>query len=171
MKHKALHLQPGLTGHERAAVEVVPDFRAGRVGSATKTPSNKPQRAQLTTTLDALESTYARQVPEWRAVAVFGDKLAAAAVVSPSGLVGMFDFPERVQVDKPVRIRREVVIDLVVEHVVKTGNVKQPQFTLFMRPPIGMTDMSEADGVLAVCLLANSVEEVKRRPSTRNGWL
>jgi hypothetical protein len=102
-------------------------------------------------------------VPEWRAVTVFGDTLAAAAVVSPSGFVGMHDFPERPQVDKPVRVRREAVTDPVVEHVVKTGNAKQPQLTLFMRPPIGMTDMSEADGVLAVCLLADSVGEVKRR--------
>jgi hypothetical protein len=100
---------------------------------------------------------------EWRAVAVFGDKLAATAVVSPTGLLKTYDFPERTQVDQPVRVRREAVADPVVEHVVKTGNAKQPQLTLFMRPPIGMTDLSEADGVLAICLLANNVEEVKRR--------
>jgi hypothetical protein len=102
-------------------------------------------------------------VPDWRAVAVFGDALAAAAMVSPSGMAGQYDFPERPQVDRPVRARREAVTDPVVEYVVKTGNARQPQLTLFMRPPIGMTDMAEADGVLAVCLLANSVEEVKRR--------
>lgn len=102
-------------------------------------------------------------IPEWRAVVVFGDTLAATATVFPSGFPGMFDFPERTQVDKPVKVRREPVTDPVVEHVVKTGNTKQPQLTLFMRPPIGMTDMSEADGVLAICLLANSVEELKRQ--------
>ncbi len=102
-------------------------------------------------------------IPEWRAVVVFGDTLAATATVFPSGFPGMFDFPERTQVDKPVKVRREAVTDPVVEYVVKTGNARQPQITLFMRPPVGMTDMSQADGVLAICLLANSVEEVKRR--------
>jgi hypothetical protein len=100
---------------------------------------------------------------DWRGVVVFGDKLAATAVVYPSGMQKVYDFPERNKVDQPSRVPREVVSDPVVEHVVKTGNAKQPQLTLFMRPPIGMADMSEADGVLAMCLLANSVEEVKIR--------
>jgi predicted esterase len=100
---------------------------------------------------------------DWRAVAVFGDALAAAAMVSPSGMAGQYGFPERPQVDRPARVRREAVTDPVVEHVVKTGNARQPQLTLFMRPPIGMTDMAEADGVLAVCLLADSVDGVRRQ--------
>jgi len=100
---------------------------------------------------------------DWRAVVVFGDKHAAAATVTPTGFSRLYDFPERVQVDKPERIRREAVTDPVVEHIVRTGNAQQPQITLFMRPPIGMTDMSEANGVLAICLLANNVSEIKRR--------
>ena len=102
-------------------------------------------------------------VKDWRAVAVFGDQLAATALVWPTGFAQAYNFPERVQIDKPTRTRRETVADPVVEYVVKTGHAKQPQITLFMRPPIGMTDMSEADGVLAICLLANDVSEVKRR--------
>ena len=101
--------------------------------------------------------------PDWRAVAVFGDALAAVAAMSPNGFPKMYDFPERGQVDNPTRARREVAADPVVETVVKTGNAAHPQLTLFMRPPIGMTDMSEAEGVLAMCLLANDVGEVKRR--------
>ncbi|MDD4017066.1 MAG: hypothetical protein PHV28_03890 [Kiritimatiellae bacterium] len=99
----------------------------------------------------------------WKAVAVFGDKLAAAAAAYPSGLVAAYDFPERPQVDKPARVRREAATDPVIQYVVKTRSAKQPQITLLMRPPIGMTDISEADGVLAMCLLANSVDEIKRR--------
>lgn len=99
----------------------------------------------------------------WKAVAVFGDKLAAAAAAYPGGLVAAYDFPERSQVDKPTRVRREAAMDPVIQHVVKTRSAKQPQITLFMRPPIGMTDVSDADGVLAMCLLANNVEEIKRR--------
>lgn len=104
-----------------------------------------------------------RQASGWRAVVVFGDKLAAAATVVPTGFFNQYDFPERLQVEKPQRIKREEVKDPVVEHVVKTGNPQQSQITLFMRPPIGMTDMSEADGVLAICLLANNTAEMKQR--------
>ncbi|HRR34537.1 MAG TPA: hypothetical protein P5026_10585 [Kiritimatiellia bacterium] len=131
--------------------------------------SNTPHAMPVFFEKDKTETLYfvvpekALAVPGWRAVVVFGDTLAAAAVACPSGFVRMFDFPERAQVDSPVRARREPVTDPVVEHVVKTGNARQPQITLFMRPPIGMTDMSQADGALAICLLANSVEEVKRR--------
>ena len=100
---------------------------------------------------------------DWKAVVVFGDKQAAIADVYPHGIVTVFDFPERPQVDNPEQVEREAVTDPVVEYVVKTYNEKQPQITLFMRPPVGMTDVSEADGVLAMCLLANNVAEIKRR--------
>ncbi|MFA5343218.1 MAG: hypothetical protein WC381_04560 [Kiritimatiellia bacterium] len=100
---------------------------------------------------------------DWQVVVVFGDKQAAAADVYPHSLAALFDFPERLQVDKPERVEREAVIDPVVEYVVKTHNEKQPQITLFVRPPVGMTDISEADGVLAMCLLAGNVGEIKRR--------
>jgi len=103
------------------------------------------------------------EMREWQAVLVFGDKQAAAAEVYPRGMVGSFDFPERPQVEKPERMERQAALDPVIEHVVKTGNEKQPQITLFMRPPVGMTDITEADGVLAMCLLAGSVGEIKRR--------
>ena len=103
------------------------------------------------------------ETPNWQAVVVFGDKQAAAASVYPRGMVASFDFPERPQVDKPEKIERQAAIDPVIEHVVKTHNEKQPQITLFMRPPLGMTDVSEADGVLAMCLLAGNVGEIKRR--------
>lgn len=99
----------------------------------------------------------------WKAVAVFGDKLAAAVAVYPTGLIAAYDFPERPHVDKPARVRREAATDPVIQYVVKTRSAKQPQITLLMRPPIGMTDISEADGVLAMCLLANNVDEIKRR--------
>jgi len=99
----------------------------------------------------------------WKAIAVFGDKLAAAAAAYPSGLIATYDFPERHQVDKPERVRREAATDPVIQYVVKTRSAQQPQITLFMRPPIGMTDVSDADGVLAMCLLANNVDDIKRR--------
>jgi hypothetical protein len=55
------------------------------------------------------------------------------------------------------------VSDAVIEYVVKTENAKQPQITLLMRPPSGIHDMSEAKGVLALCMLASNVDAIKRR--------
>ncbi len=100
---------------------------------------------------------------DWQVVVVFGDDQAAAAAVYPRGMAASFNFPERNQFDKPERIERVAVNDPVIEHVVKTHNEKQPQITLFMRPPLGVTDISKADGVLAMCLLAGNVGEIKRR--------
>lgn len=100
---------------------------------------------------------------EWQVVVVFGGDQAATASVYPSGRASSFDFPERPQFDKPTQAEREVVMDPVVEHVVKTRNEKQPQITLFMRPPIGMTNLLDAHGVLAMCLLANDASGIKRR--------
>ena len=104
------------------------------------------------------------ELSKWQVVVVFGDKDAATAKVYPgTDSVTQFDFPERQQVDAPNQVKRIPTLDPVIEHIVKTSNEKQPQITLFMRPPIGMTDISEANGVLAMCLLANNVGEIKRR--------
>jgi len=54
-------------------------------------------------------------------------------------------------------------MDPVVEYVVKTKSPKQPQITLFMRPPPGMTDATQANGVLAICLPAWDVEGIKQK--------
>ncbi len=100
---------------------------------------------------------------DWQAVVVFGDKHGAAGVVYPRGKVASYDFPERVQVDAPQEVERRAAADTMVEHVVETENTKQPKITLFLCPPDGMDDLSDAEGILAVCLLANNVEEIRRR--------
>jgi len=99
----------------------------------------------------------------WQAVVVFGDKHAAVAAASPPGPVTAYDFPERRQVDNPLFLQREAATNPLVEYVAKTGNAKHPQITLFMRPPFGMTDMSEANGVLAMCVLGHRIEDVKKQ--------
>ncbi len=99
----------------------------------------------------------------WRAVVVFGDQNEAAAGVYPDGLVSRFEFPERRLVERPRRVERKAAMDPVIEHVLKTKSPLQPRITLFLRPPVGMREAAQARGVLALCLLANSVEELKRR--------
>lgn len=54
-------------------------------------------------------------------------------------------------------------MDPLIEYVVHINNPKQPQLTLFLRPPIGMTDASQAQGVLALCLLGGQVDDVKKQ--------
>ncbi len=102
----------------------------------------------------------------WSAVVVFGDKHGATVGTLPSSL-SLFglDFPERMIVEGKVKRtgERKAALDPVTAHVIKTGNPKQPQITLFVRPPIGMTDGSQAKGVLAMCLLAGSPDEIKRK--------
>lgn len=102
---------------------------------------------------------------KWKAIVVFGDQREAKAMVCPSGLLTDYDFPERalVQGHAGSMVRRKPAINPVVEEVVKTGNQAHPQITLFLRPPNGISNGDEIEGVMAMCLLANNVGEIRNR--------
>ena len=76
----------------------------------------------------------------------------------------LLEYPEKKLVtDRTIkRVVRKPDMDPLIEHVVKTKNTKMPQITLFLRPPKGISNASEVEGVLAICILAGSLEEVKR---------
>lgn len=99
----------------------------------------------------------------WRALVVFGDAHGADARVYPQGSYTTFEFPEREQVENRERVERRPAMDPLIEHVVSTRSERHPQITLFLRPPPGMTDASEARGVLAYCILAHRVEGIRRQ--------
>ncbi len=102
----------------------------------------------------------------WSAVVVFGDaKGVDAQDYSEGNQVADYDFPEKkILEDKNgPPIERKTAMDPLIEHVVQTENPKQPQITLFLRPPLGMTDASQAKGVLCMSLLAGSLDGVKRQ--------
>jgi hypothetical protein len=102
----------------------------------------------------------------WSAVVVFGDAKGVVAQCFPViGQESYYDFPEKnILGDKSgPPIERKVAMDPLTEHVVKTENPDQPQITLFMRPPLGMTDASEAKGVMCLSVLAWDVDGVKRQ--------
>jgi hypothetical protein len=107
-----------------------------------------------------------RKSTGWKALIVFGDQSSANAKVYPIGHYHQFEFAEREKVESTGRIKRKEAMDPVVEHVIRTNNPKQPQITLLLRPPIGMTDATQANGVLALCAIANSVSDIKRRLQT-----
>jgi len=102
----------------------------------------------------------------WSAVVVFGDAKGVNAQCFPViGEESYYDFPEKkiLGAKSGPPIERKVAMDPLIEHVVKTENPDQPQITLFMRPPLGMTDASQAKGVLCMCLLAGNLDGVKRQ--------
>jgi predicted esterase len=103
--------------------------------------------------------------PKWTALVVFGDQYQADARALPAnvGLVSL-DFTEKSQYENYDKtFIRKTVMDPLVEYVINTKVSNQPQITLMLRPPIGMTDASQAKGVLALCALAGSVDEIKRK--------
>ncbi len=123
-------------------------------------PKEKPE-----TIFFALPDKVLTHKGEWSAVVIFGDKQGVQAEVFPrQGMVTSYDFPEKnLYENRRQAGPRKVFMDPLVEHIVKTRVEEQPQITLFLRPPIGMTDASEAKGVLAMCLIAGSVDEIRRK--------
>lgn len=116
------------------------------------------------------------QIPEsltgkkWSVVVVFGDRHEVAALPYRGDSLFDFDFPEKELARKPPsqKIARTEAVDPVVQHVVRTNNPKHPQITLFLRFPNNAEDGSQVEGVLAMCVLANSVDEIKRRLQAGN---
>lgn len=105
---------------------------------------------------------------EWKSVIVFGDKNEAkSACYPPATSDFLLSYPEKELVNdrSSKKVERKPAMDPLIEQVVKTRNPKMPQITLFMRPPAGISDPAEVNGVLAICVLANSVESIKRELS------
>ena len=142
-----------------------------------KTPSNvgkKSDRRQFPMPVLFKKNQTERlffEVPEslrgqnWKAVVVFGDKSEAKSITYPPTASDFrLDYPERELVYNRTikRVARKPAMDPLIEHVVKTKNPKQPQITLLLRPPKGINDASEVQGVMALCVLAPSVEAIKR---------
>ncbi len=107
---------------------------------------------------------------KWSTVVVFGDSSEATAKVFPDGLLLGYEFPERqlVSAAPPPRTLRTPVPEPVVEQLVHTRNPKHPKITLFLRFPNGIKETSEVKGVLAICMLANHVSEIRRKLEVKN---
>ncbi len=107
---------------------------------------------------------------KWNAVVVFGDRHEVTALQYPGDSMFGLVFPEKeFSLKSPAqKVVRKEALDPVVQHVVKTNNPKHPQITLFLRFPNNAKDGSEVDGVLAMCVLADSVEEIRRRLQAGN---
>lgn len=106
-----------------------------------------------------------RKESGWSCVIVVGDAKDATARVYPSGVIRDYEFPEKEAAANPVRADRERILSApqLAEKVISTGYPDYPRITVFLKRPASIATNGEARGVLAMCLLGNSVDAVKRR--------
>jgi hypothetical protein len=100
----------------------------------------------------------------WSAVVVFGDsKGVDVRACQARGNISDYDYPEKnlLEDKQGPPIDRTPAPDTLIEHVVQTGNPDQPQITLFLRMPKGITDMSQVKGVLCMCVLAQNIQHIR----------
>ncbi len=99
-------------------------------------------------------------------VIVFGNKNGAVAASLPDGQQDKLAYPEKELVARTL-IMPDVTFDdssmmaPLIEQVVKSDNPAYPAFTLLVHLPHGVTDPKEVKGVLATCIIANSVSEIR----------
>ncbi len=100
---------------------------------------------------------------DWTAMTVVGDTNQVAVQYYPSASdeVKGADFPEKTIFLHPHSVDRKADVDSIVEEVVRTDNTSEPKITLLMRLPHGVSKGGDVKGVLALSLLANSVDEIK----------
>ncbi len=101
---------------------------------------------------------------KWYAVILIGDKDDKAVTTWPQGTDWRkFDFPEKTALLSNASRRMSDDIDPVEEFAFDTGLSAHPRITFMLRKPKTARSFSGTKGVLALCLLANSVGEVKDR--------
>lgn len=103
-------------------------------------------------------------------VIVFGNKNGAVAASMPAGQQDQLAYPEKELVGRTL-VAPDVALDdsnimaPLIEQVVKSDNPAYPAFTLLMHLPHGVTDPKEVQGVLADCMLADSVSQIRNQLS------
>lgn len=103
---------------------------------------------------------------DWHAVIVYGDKDEAVATSCPMTIsASTFDYPEKKLVENRFakNIKRKPAVDPLIEYVSKSTvpKSKNPQLTLFLRMPDGISDPSELQGVMAICVLWGGVDGIR----------
>jgi hypothetical protein len=105
---------------------------------------------------------------DWNLVVVFGNSRGAVAESVPGGHEQNLAYPERDLVAKTL-LSPDVAVDSVaptsqvIEQLVQSGNPRYPAFTLLMHLPHGVKNPKDVSGVMAVCLLSNSVADIRNR--------
>ena len=105
---------------------------------------------------------------EWTFVVVFGNSHGAVASSVPDGRQDKFNYPEhdlvaQTLLSPDVKIENGNEMAPLIEQVVRSDNPSYPAFTLLMHLPHGVTNPKDVSGVLATCMLASSVGEIRNR--------
>jgi len=106
--------------------------------------------------------------PTWTLVVVFGNANGAVVASVPDGQQQKCSYPEQELVAKTL-LSPEVTINdgnemaPLIEQTVKSDNPAYPAFTLLMHLPHGVTNPRDVNGVLATCIIANSVSDIRNK--------
>lgn len=106
-------------------------------------------------------------LPEsWCVVVVFGNANGVVAASVPDGQEQILAYPERDLVTKTqfspdVELTDAAPTAPLIEQKVDSDNPRYPAFTLLMHLPHGVTDPRDVTGVLAVCLVADSADQIR----------
>ncbi len=104
----------------------------------------------------------------WSVVVVFGNSNGMVAAASPDGSEQMLDYPEKELVAKTelspdVPLTDAAPLVPVIEQKVESDNPRYPAFTLLMHLPHGVSSAREVNGVLAICMIADSAGQIRDR--------
>lgn len=102
----------------------------------------------------------------WTLVVVFGNSKGAVATSVPEDQEQNLSYPEHDLVAKTllspdVEITDTDQIAPLIEQVVQSDNPSYPAFTLLMHLPHGVTNPKDVSGVLATCIVAGTVEDIR----------
>jgi len=114
----------------------------------------------------AIPSQYHDKLDRLKFLVVFGDQndVAVESYSKNKVFPGFVEFTEKELYLKGASlVERKPEMSPLIETVIETGVKEQPKITLFLRPPPGMKDASEARGVLALCVIAGRVDGIRRQ--------
>ena len=105
---------------------------------------------------------------DWSLVVVFGNSNGVVAASVPDDRQDKFAYAERDLVAKTLLSPDVEITDgnemaPLIEQKVESDNPAYPAFTLLMHLPHGVTDPKNVKGVLAICMIANSVTEIRNK--------
>ena len=104
----------------------------------------------------------------WSVVVVFGNANGMVAAAAPDGQEQMVDYPDKelvakTQLSPDVALTDAAPVAPLLEERVDSGNPRYPAFTLLVHLPHGVSSAREVNGVLAMCMIADSVPQIRDR--------
>ena len=104
----------------------------------------------------------------WSFVVVFGNANGMVASTVPDGQAQLVNYPEKDLVAKTMLLPDVPLSDAgpsvpLIEQKVESDNSRYPAFTLLVHLPHGATSPKDVNGVLATCILADSVGQIRDR--------